>query len=344
MKLFKYFIIFLLLISSTSFTQPEQQYAEIGDLKLLNGETLLDCKVGYRTFGQLNSDSSNIVIYPTWFGGTSENISNLIGPNKIVNDSTYFVIAVDALANGISTSPSNSVIQSGEVFPEITIDDMVNSQYKMLTENFGFKNIHAIIGGSMGSMQALQWIVSYPDFISKAIPYVATPRRTTYDKLIMEFRKRMIETYRELGADDKVINIMINYTTQLFVRSPEYIIENISHDDFEKYIDKKIENREPSKTFTIDNHLAQLKAMSTYNIYKGFNNSVIETAKHIKTELFLILGKSDMLVNPEPAMVLADVLKCKILILENNCGHLAVGCELERCNIAINKFLSNTFE
>ncbi len=342
MKKIKFVLFTIVLISSLLFPQAKQQFAEIGNLKLLSGCTLFNCKIGYRTFGKLNSDSSNVVIYPTWFGGTSQHISNLIGEGGIVDSSKYFVIAIDALANGVSTSPSNSKLQSGKDFPEISIDDMVNSQYKMLTENFRFKHIHAIIGGSMGSMQALQWIVSYPNFISKAIPYVASPRRSTYDRLIMQFRKRIIETYRELGADDKLINTMLNYTTQLFVRSPEYIIENISHDDFESYLDKKIENREPSKTFTIDNHLAQLKAMISYNIYKGFNNSVTETAQHIKTKVFLILGKTDMLVHPAPALELADELGCKVLLLENNCGHLAPGCELKKCGIQISSFLKGS--
>ena len=333
------FFIFLFLLTSILFAQHEQQYAEIGNLQLETGKTLQNCKIGYRTFGTLNSDSSNIVIYPTWFAGTSEQITGLIGQNKLVDDSKYFVIAIDALANGISTSPSNFEVQLGNDFPKISILDMVNSQYKMLTENFKFKHIYAIIGGSMGSMQALQWIVTHPDFISKAVPYVATPLRSTYDDLIMQFRKRMIESYRELGASDELINVMINYTTQLFARTPDYIIEKISHNDFDKFIDEKIEHREPSKTFTIDNHLAQLNAMENYNIYKYFNNFVSETAKQIKTKVFFILNKSDHLVNPTPALELAKVLKCQVLLLDNNCGHLGIGCDFEKCRVEINRFL-----
>jgi len=340
MNQFHKILTFTLILTSILFGQSVQQYANIGDLKLESGETLQNCTVGYKTFGELNADSSNIVIYPTWFAGTAEQITGLIGQNKLVDDSKFYIIAIDALANGVSTSPSNSELQSGKDFPKISITDMVNSQYKMLTENLGFKHIYAIVGGSMGSMQALQWIVSYPDFIDKAVPYVATPRRSSYDMLIMQFRKRMIESYKELGASDDLINIMISYTTQLFARSPEYIVENIKHEDFDIFIDEKIENREPSKTFTIENHLAQLNAMESYNIYKNFNNSVSETAKHIKTEVFLILNKTDHLVNPTPALELANELNCKVLLLDNNCGHLGIGCELKKCGVEINKFLN----
>jgi len=330
-----------LILTSFLIGQSVQQFANIGDLQLENGKTLLNCQIGYRTFGKINADSSNIVIYPTWFAGTSEQINGSIGANKLVDDSKYFIIAIDALANGISTSPSNSELQGGKNFPEISILDMVNSQHYMLTKIFKFKKIYAIIGGSMGSMQALQWIVTYPDFIQKAVPYVASPRRSTYDMLIMEFREKMIESYQKLGADDDFINVMINYTTELFARSPEYRIEHTSFDEFPKYLEG-IETREPSKTFTIENHLAQLKAMQSYNIYKNFNNSVSETAKHIKTEVFFILSKSDMLLNPKPALDLANELNCKVLMLEKNCGHLAIGCDLPKCNEEITNFLSSS--
>ena len=135
----------------------------------------------------------------------------------------------------------------------------------------------------------------------------------------------------------------MNYTTQLFAYSPEYRVEHTTPEEFPEYIEK-IESREPSKIFTIENHLAQLQAMENYNIYKDFNNSVSRTAKHIKTEVFFILGDTDMLVNPEPALELAEALKCEVLMLENDCGHLSVGCELKKCASEINQFLTDTLE
>ncbi len=73
-------VFFILLLFTTSFlySQSVQKFVEIGDLYLVSGDTLFDCKLGYRTFGELNSDSSNIVFFPTWFGGTSEHVSKLI--------------------------------------------------------------------------------------------------------------------------------------------------------------------------------------------------------------------------------------------------------------------------
>jgi homoserine O-acetyltransferase len=156
----------------------------------------------------------------------------------------------------------------------------------------------------------------------------------------MNFRKKMIESYQELGADDKLIHMMINYSTQLFARTPEYIIEKYDYLEFPDYL-TKIEERKPSKTFTIENHLSQLNAMISHNIYSDYNNSIQETIKNIKSEIFLIVSMNDNLVHPLPVLEFAEKFECQILELKNNCGHLAIGCQLKYCGTEIKKFLSN---
>ena len=87
--------------------QSEQKFAEIGDLNLVSGEVINNCVVGYRTFGELNTDSSNVIIFPTWFEGTTNDIARLIQKYSFLDTTKYFIIAIDALGNGVSSSPSN---------------------------------------------------------------------------------------------------------------------------------------------------------------------------------------------------------------------------------------------
>src|SRR5882672_6837784 len=96
---------------TTAAQSSPQQFASLGDSKLESGETIKNCRIGYRTFGELNSDKSNVVVFTTWFGGTSEQLAGGFGPGKLVDTSKYYVIAIDALGNGVSTSPSNSALQ-----------------------------------------------------------------------------------------------------------------------------------------------------------------------------------------------------------------------------------------
>src|SRR6478735_2321168 len=70
----------------------DQQFASIGDFKLTSGEVIRDCQVGYRTFGKLNADKSNVIIFPTWAGGTTEQLKSQIGPGKLIDSNEYFVI------------------------------------------------------------------------------------------------------------------------------------------------------------------------------------------------------------------------------------------------------------
>ena len=124
-------IIVLCFVAAGALADSPQQMASIGDLLLESGETLRNCKVGYRTAGTLNADKSNVIIFPTWFTGTSDGLwkYELIGPGKLADTDRYFVIAIDALGNGVSSSPSTSISQPGAQFPDISIDNMVNSQY-----------------------------------------------------------------------------------------------------------------------------------------------------------------------------------------------------------------------
>ena len=191
----------------TSLTaQSEQRFADLGNFKLVSGEMIYKCKIGYRTFGTLNEEKSNAILWPTWFGGKSENLANLIGPDKVVDSDEYFVIAVDALGNGVSSSPSNSEYQSNRNFPQITIKDMINSQYKLLTEHLGINHLHGIIGGSMGGMQVFEWIVSYPNFMEKAIAYVGSPKLTSFDLLVWQTELTAIEEGWKCGQPDAADN------------------------------------------------------------------------------------------------------------------------------------------
>ncbi len=159
-----------------------QQFATLGEFKLQSGAVMHDFRIGYRTLGKLNPGKTNAVLWPTWLGGRSEDLLEFIGPGKVVDSSKYFVILVDAIGNGISTSPSNSASQSRMKFPIFTIRDMVESERLFATELLRLTHLHAVMGLSMGGMQTFEWAVAYPDFMDVTIPMEGSPQSTSYDK------------------------------------------------------------------------------------------------------------------------------------------------------------------
>ena len=108
-------------LAAPAHSQGEQRFAELGDFTLESGEVIQDLKIGYRTFGELNAAKSNAVLFPTWFTGTTADLVEWVGPGKLVDPSKHYVILVDAIGDGVSTSPSNSATQPGMRFPRFTI-------------------------------------------------------------------------------------------------------------------------------------------------------------------------------------------------------------------------------
>jgi homoserine acetyltransferase len=150
----------------------EQQLAHIGDLRLASGKMIRDCVIGYRTFGKLNKDKSNAVLFPTALGWRSAALASRIGPGKLIDDDKYFVIVVDSLGDGVSSSPSNSKSQPGVDFPEFSIRDMVSAEQQLVVGTLHLRHLRAVMGFSMAGMQAFQWAVSYPGFMDKVVSIV----------------------------------------------------------------------------------------------------------------------------------------------------------------------------
>lgn len=339
MKKILAFSIILFIISSVQFAQSQQKYSEIGNLKLVNGDVLEKCVIGFRTFGKLNQDSSNALIFPTWFEGTTDDITRLIQKYSFLDTTKYFIIAIDALGNGVSSSPSNHNVYKIKSIPKITIRDMVNSQHKFITEKMKLNHLFGAVGGSLGAMQVLEWSIAYPNFISKIVAYVGTPKMSTYDLLWINAQLNIIEAGKKYGVTDKEIRKSIAMIMAVMGRTPDYFVEKIKREDFADYI-KKFDN-EFSSSFTLDDYEYQLKAISNHDISKEFNGSMEETAKQIKAKLFFIISETDLLINPTETKRFAGLTKAKTLLLNNNCGHLAVSCEIERCKKEIADFLDN---
>lgn len=331
--------LFIALLSFSKFIAQEQKFFSLGDFKLENGQIIQDCKIGYRTIGAFNSDSSNVIIYPTWFGGTSENILGLIGKDKFLDSTGFFIIIIDAFGNGISSSPSNSTKQPKNEFPYFSIHDMVVAQYKLLTQHFNLKKVFGGIGGSMGSFQIFEWLVTYPDFIEKAIVYVCSPKRTASDLLISQIQINLIEQSKKYNIPDNETITFLRQTQETVARSPDWVSENIDANKFSEYISKFEGNS--SETFTIENWEYQLRACMKHDIFKYFNGSIEETAKAIKAQVLMIVSLSDHLVHPKTAIDFSEILKCEIIKLDNNCGHLAIGCEMEKFKKIVNEFFTN---
>jgi len=332
-------LLFLHLFALVALAQ-QQQFANIGDLKLENGGVIRDCRIGYRTFGQLNGDKSNIIVFPTWAGGTTEQLQSSIGPGKLVDSTTYFVIAIDALSNGVSSSPSNSRLQPRMRFPQFTLRDTVNSQHKLLTTVLKIDHVKAIVGISMGGMQAFQWLVSYPDFMDKAVPIVGSPRLAPYDLLIWQAQIEALMRDRDWRGGNYSVNparaLDFAFGQILLTTPPDYNKRKKREEvlaDLEKA-------RRNGRSFDANDKIRQTQAMMKLDIYRDFGGDLERAAKAVKAKVFVVVSRFDHVVTPGPAIEFASLLNAKVLNLESECGHLATVCESTHLNTAVAEFLS----
>jgi homoserine O-acetyltransferase len=340
------FLLFLpLLISSVKnlpaqeISNGKQQYAFIGDLNLVNGKKIYDCTIGYRTYGKLNADKSNAIIFPTWFTGTTKDLEAIV-PGKMIDTNFYYLILFDALGDGYSSSPSNSKKQSRLEFPVFTTQDMVESQYRVLTEKMNIHHLVAVAGISMGGMQSFQWAVSHPEFMDKVIPIVGTPQLTSNDLLLWSGELSAIErdtAYHGGNYSNTPALPTVIIMHQLALTTPEYESGTISRDSFSRWFP----TIESNKNFDWNNRHRQLEAMNSHDITKTTNGTLDEAAIRIKPKMLIIVSRQDHMVNPGPAIRFAQTAKAQLLILESNCGHRAVLCEQEKITVAIHDFLKN---
>ena len=188
-------------------------------LTLKSGQVLPQFNLMYETYGELNADKSNAVLichalsghhhvagkhseddkYPGWW-------DNLIGPGKPLDTNKFFVIGLNNLggchgsSGPISTNPDTDR-PWGASFPIVTVEDWVNSQAR-LADYLGVKQFAAVLGGSLGGMQALQWSIAYPERIRHALVIASAPNLTAQNIAFNEVARQAIITDPEFYEGD----------------------------------------------------------------------------------------------------------------------------------------------
>jgi homoserine O-acetyltransferase/O-succinyltransferase len=332
-------IIILFLVSVCALAQDSLQFANLGDYRLENGQVIRNCRVAYRTFGVLNQDQSNAVLFPTWLAGTTKDLIDLgfIGPGKLADSSKYFIIAVDAFGNGVSSSPSNSRRQPNQAFPQFSIRDMVNAQHLLLTRDLHLNRLHGIIGISMGAMTAYQWMVSYPDFTQKVVAISGSPRLTSYDLLLWQAELGAIHACAKKPNGKNSGMKTLAAIHNLHLRTPDYMTANVKPESFSQFIgdaEKGIEK------FNAYNWASQLKAIMNQNIYRSFGQEIDPAVKNIKAKTLIVWAKQDFTVNSAPAQKLAGQLHADTFELPGDCGHLSFLCESDKLLEAVHNFMN----
>lgn len=307
-----------------------QQIAALGDFKLQSGAVVHDFRIGYRTLGKLNADKSNAILWPTWLGGRSEGLLQFIGPGNVVDSGKYFVILVDSIGNGISTSPSNSPSQPRMKFPKFTIRDMVESEHRLVTDVIRLGHLHAVMGLSMGGMQAFEWAVVYPDFMDLTVPMAGSPQSTSYDKLLWTSEINAIEldpawnNGNPRGPLTRGI-ALAEEIDSLNLTSPAYRTAHTKTDDFEGFL-AEIRKSASGEAGAVIDQIRQRQAIMSLDVPREYGLPLEQAARRVRSRMLVIVSPQDHMVNPGPALEFAGAIGAPVVTLDSPCGHRSLSC------------------
>jgi len=176
---------------------------DLGDVTLQSGVTLPSAFLAYKTYGKLNEQRDNVIIYPTAFGDQHTQNEWLIGIGKALDPEKYFIIVPNLMGNGLSSSPSNTPPPFDRInFPHVTIYDNVKFQHRLVTEKFGIQKIALAVGWSMGGIQSFQWGASYPDMVERIAPFAGVAKTWPQTYVVLEGVKASLMAAARYDSDN----------------------------------------------------------------------------------------------------------------------------------------------
>lgn len=350
-------------------------------LYLESGRILEPYEIAYETYGDLNEDKSNAVLVCHALSGSHHAAGfyegdkkagwwdGLIGDGKAIDTTKYFVICTNVIGSCFgSTGPMSGMYPSEEPyrlkFPVVTVKDMIRAQMQLLS-SLGIFHLKAIIGGSMGGMQALQFAVDYPnladDIIALAATYATRPWTIAFNKVAIEairkdprFKNGNYDknAFKKEGLDGLAIGRIAGHISYLspasmdekFGRnyvSNDGLFELFGRYEVERYLEYNTANF--ARMFDPLSYLYIVKAINTFNLSRGYD-SLYDAVIRIKARMHLISFSTDYLFFPEEMEHIYKMMQrnnqaCTYLEVNSEYGHDAFLVELEKFDQSIKEIL-----
>ncbi len=331
-----------------------------GSLELECGKTLKNLDVVYETYGDLNSDASNAILVCHALSGNHHAAGryegekkfgwwdSLIGPGKAIDTNRFFVVCPNNIGgcHG-SIGPSSRNIETGEFFgpdfPIITVKDWVKSQ-AMLSDYLGINQWHAVVGGSLGGMQALEWSRLFPKRIKKAGVIAAAPKLSAQNIAFNEVARQAIikdpdfqggryldkETYPKQGLRLARMIGHITYLSEEAMRSKfgrELKEEKLNFGfdaefEIESYL--RYQGDIFSESFDANTYLLMTKILDYFDPANEFNGNLSDAFREIEAQLLIVSFSTDWRFAPERSREIVNALieaKKNVSYLEINSPH-----------------------
>ena len=358
-------------------------------LYLESGRILEPYQIAWTTYGKLNQNKDNVILITHALTGSHKPVKEdgskifnhgwwdtLIGDKKVIDTEKYFVVATNVIGSIFGStspiSPINPLNPSNEFyrfrFPVITIRDMVRAQHIFL-QSWGIRQVKAIIGGSMGGMQSLQFAIDYPNFSEKIISLASTwatqPWTIAFNRVTQEAIMRdpqfnngnySFDEVAKNGLDGLAIGRMAGHISFLSHHSMRkkfgrnYLKDDGFYDINGRFqVDSYLQynGNKFSKNFDPLSYLYLTKAINIFDLSNGFN-SLQDALKVVQSKLTLISFSGDLLFLPDELREVADAMVqidkkglVQYFEIDSNYGHDAFLIEFDKFENIIKDELEN---
>jgi len=315
-------------------------------LTLTSGRTLSGFELITETYGQLNAQRSNAVLICHALSGNHHAAGRYdlsdpkpgwwdlhIGPGKAIDTNRFFVVSLNNLggcdgSSGPNTMNSDTELPWGPDFPQVSVSDWVTTQV-MLADRLGIDRWAAVIGGSLGGMQALHWAVHYPERVRNCVALAAAPKLTAQNIAFNEIARQAILSdpdwlsghyQRETVTPTRGLSLarMVGHLTYMsadgmsdrFGRDTRTPSDTIDSEEtvfqVESYL--RYQGKQFSTRFDANTYLLMTKALDRFDIAADFNDSLNDAMAVTTSRMLIIAFSSDWRFSPARSQELVDAL------------------------------------
>lgn len=315
-------------------------------LTLACGRSLPSFELVFETYGTLRADGGNAVLICHALSGNHHAAGRhspedrkpgwwdvMIGPGKPIDTERLFVVSLNNIggcdgSTGPSSVDPNTGKPWGSAFPRVEVADWVRTQ-KMLAEYLGINRWAAVIGGSLGGMQALQWAVEYPDWVEHCVALAAAPGLTAQNIAFNEIARHAILSdpawnrgdYHSLGAvPEKGLALarMVGHLTYMSADGMsdrfgrELRSDALAHSDdevvfqVESYL--RYQGHQFSTRFDANTYLLMTRALDRFDLAAGHDGDLVATLAATKSQFLIVSFSSDWRFSPARSREIVDAL------------------------------------
>jgi homoserine O-acetyltransferase len=303
----------------------------MGDAVLQHG-VLPSARLAFKAHGKLNAARDNAILFPTWFSGQHQDLEWVIGPDHALDPRRYFIIAVNIIGNGVSSSPSNQPSPfDGARFPRVTVLDNVILQHRLLNERFGISKLLLVVGRSMGAQIAFQWGCYFPDLVASILPLCGSARTSPHNYVFLQTVKMALRSdpaWREGHYVEEPFEGLkrMQMVFDSWGLSQAFYLEGLHLQQGFNSIDEFLARDVPGLRRDANDYLAQIQTWeyADFSANPRFNKDFVAALNAIKARAIVMPSRTDLYFPPEDsAFEVQNMPNAELRVVPSIWGHRA---------------------